>query len=207
MASLNIKNQAIGRKLLTASNLNDMSWFDISPSDRNEFLDLDSNHQELQHLVVNFVGDLPLSQLEGDVPYGHQAHVHYQSRDRKRFRNRVLSFGVDDQYEEQCRQEVFEVVNAIDYEVPHSDDTLIPVSVNLVRILNLVCNQLVPLAAFELHLLLEILVFVGVLASLIVPVDIFIFSKPLLIVLLRGQTRVVKWLKADCVDFHLLLLL
>ena len=52
-----------------------MSRLDIGPGYRQEALEFDGDHKVLDDLIVNLIGDLPLSQLEGNISNDHQGDV------------------------------------------------------------------------------------------------------------------------------------
>ena len=79
-----------------------------------------------------------------------------------------MLLGREDEQEKYNGQKVLEVVNAINDEIPNTQDALVPIGVDLVGIVELVGDQLMPLASFELHLLLEVLIFVALTAPFVI---------------------------------------
>jgi hypothetical protein len=67
------------------------------------------------------------------------------------------------------------MINAINYKIPNTQDALVPICVDLVRIVELVGDQLMSFACLELHLLLEVRIFVG-LTPLVFPSALHIVS-------------------------------
>jgi hypothetical protein len=66
---------------LPTPHFDDVSWLDIGPRDRLESFEFGSDHQKFEHLVIDLIGDLPLTQLKCDVPDRHQGDVHRESHD------------------------------------------------------------------------------------------------------------------------------
>ena len=84
------------------------------------------------------------------------------------------------------------MIDAIDYEIPHSQQPVVSIGVDLVRVHELVSDQLMPLAALELHLLFEELVLVLKTAFLLVLDLLFVRLVESLLVALLVRHRVVR---------------
>lgn len=68
---------------MSTSHLDDVPWLDVSPSDWLEPLELSSDHQKFEHLVVDFIRDLPLSKLKSDISNSHQSDVNREGHNWK----------------------------------------------------------------------------------------------------------------------------
>jgi hypothetical protein len=68
------------------------------------------------------------------------------------------------------------VESRVDNEIPHTNETLVAVGVNLVVVLNLVCDELEQFSTSEFHLLLVVLVFDYIGASSVTKTKFFIPS-------------------------------
>jgi hypothetical protein len=75
VGALDVQDETVGGELLATSDLDDIPRLNVGPCDRLEPLKFGSDHQKLKHLVVDLVRDLSLTQLEGDVPNGHECDI------------------------------------------------------------------------------------------------------------------------------------
>ena len=115
---MDIEQKTICRKLLATAHLDNVPWLDVSPVDWQESLDLYSDHKVLNNLVIDLVRDFALSHLKCNVSNDHQANVYRKRNHWEGHANLIVKLGVVDHHEEQDGQEVLEVIDAINHEVP-----------------------------------------------------------------------------------------
>ena len=164
---MNVENKTICWELLSTLDPQNISRLCISPSDGQKSFDLPGDHKILNCLHVDLVGHFPLTQLKGEIPHAHQSEVDRERHDREGDLDLVILLGVQYQEEQDHSQDVLEMEGCVQYEVPESKSALIPISIDLVRIFDLIGDDLVEFASFELHLLLIELVLDYVVRSLL----------------------------------------
>lgn len=92
--TLNIQNQAVGRKLHAREQAQDAAGLDVGLPDRHEAAELSRDHKVLVGFVVYLIRYLSLSELEGDIPQAHQRYIYEQGNYRKVEIDLVVHFGV-----------------------------------------------------------------------------------------------------------------
>lgn len=143
-----------------------VSWLRISPRDWQKSFDLPGNHKIFDLLIVNFVGNFPLSQLQCKISHAHESYVNRKRHYREGDLNLIVFLRVQNEKEQYDGQNVFEMESRINNEIPGSKTSLVPIGIDLVLISNLVSNQLMKLTTLELHLFLIKLVLNVVRSSL-----------------------------------------
>ena len=173
---------------MATADLDDIPRLDVGPRNWLEPFELGCDHQEFKHLIVDLVGDLPLSQLEGDVSNGHQGDIYREGDHGEGDAHVIVLLRHQDKEEEHHGEEVLEVIDAIDDEVPDSKQAIVSVGIDLVGVHKLVSDKLMALTTLKLHLLFEVLVFILQTAFfLILGLLIVNFVKPLLVSLVVGH--------------------
>jgi len=104
-----VEDEAVSGKLLATLNPKNVAGFDVSPIDRNEAFDLASDHHVLDLLVVDFLGNLALAELKGEVSVAHEGHVDRERDDGEGNLDLIVLLRVQDQEEKHHREHVFEV--------------------------------------------------------------------------------------------------
>ena len=130
--SLDIKNEAVGRELLSTLDPEDVAWLGISPGNRKKPFDSPSDHQVLDRRIVDLVRDFPLTVLESEVSHAHQPEIDRERHDREGYLDLVVLLRVEDEEEQDDGQDVLEVEGRVDDEVPHAEAALVPIGVDLV---------------------------------------------------------------------------
>lgn len=171
---MDVEDEAVSWELLARLDAQDIAWLGVGPGDWQEALDLSRDHEVLDLLVVDLVCNLALAVFEGQVPHAHQSEVDRERDDWERQLDLIVFLRVKDEEEEDDGEDVLEMERRVNCEVPETEGSLIPVCKDFVRVLRLVTDHLVQLAALEFHLLLVELVLNDVGTSLSLAFDLLV---------------------------------
>ena len=152
--SLNVQYKTIRRKFLATSDSNYMARFCLSPSNGHKPGGISGHHQILNLLIVDLIRDLPLPELQSQVFHAHQDNIDRERHDRKVDWNLVVFLRVQYKEEQEYRQNILEMHDRVNNEIPCSEGTLVSIGIDFVLIDNLVRDQLMQFTALEFHLLL-----------------------------------------------------
>ena len=117
-STLNVENQAVSWELLPTLDSQDVARLRVCPSNWQESFDLPCNHQIFYLLIIDFIGDLSLSQFKSEISHAHQTKIDRQCNNGKGVWDLIVVLRLENQKEQNNCKNVLKMRNCINNEIP-----------------------------------------------------------------------------------------